>query len=236
MRHAVHMAALGLVLALAGGPPTGVQFAPAQPWIAAAGTLNNLLVVTSAPSGGEVDFQYWQRDAAGLWHAGGFGQGEPTAVAVWREDLVVFFPSGRYGLFGLDSKTIHPPPVPSWTAAAACEDGLALDVFGWNASDEPVYARQENDQWSWSRVPLSLERDKVLDPCAVRYGGRLYVIWREALPGLTQAKTDYRIRFMSLDKAGKWEVEPSRLHVASRPLVASDEGTMVFLFQKPDSD
>ena len=236
MRYAVHMAALGLVLALAGCQPTGAESAPAQPWIAAAGALNNFLVVTSVSSGGEVDFQYWQRDAAGLWHAGGFGQGEPTAVAAWREDLLVFFPSGRYGLFGLDSKTINPSPVPSWTAAAACEDGLALDVFGWNASDEPVYARHENDKWSWSRVPLALERDKVLDPCAVRYGGRHYVIWREESPGLIQAKTDYRIRFMSLDKAGKWEVEPSRLHVASRPLVASDGDTMVFLFQKPDGD
>ena len=236
MRHAVHLAILATVLALAVGRPAMAESAPEGPWIAAAGTLNNFLVVTSAPSVGEVDFQYWQRDAAGLWHFGGFGQGEPTAVAAWREDLLVFFPSGRYGLFGLDSKTVNPSPVPSWTAVAACEDGLAVDVFGWNASDEPIYARYKNDKWSWYRVPVALERGKVLDPCAVCYGDRFYVIWREESPGLIQAKNDYRVRFMYLDKAGKWQLEPSRLHVVSRPLVASDESTMVFLFQKPDDE
>ena len=97
----------GFVLALAAlaaagcespAPEAAVPAAPLQ----AAGNANNLYVVSAEKIGGEPGFRYAQRDAAGAWPRAmsGTGFGTPAALAAWREQLLVFFPTGRYGLFG----------------------------------------------------------------------------------------------------------------------------------------
>ena len=234
MRNARMIIGLALALALGGCLSPSQETPSGRQWIAATGNLNNLVVVVSARTRGAEGFQYRQRDARGMWHAGGAGQGEVAALAAWREDLVVFFPSGRYGLFGPAAPTIHESPVPFWTPAAACEDGLALDAFGWAASPvEPVHARCEEGQWSWRRVDVVMERDKVLDPCLVRFAGRLFIVWREEMPTLAEQAAGYGLRFAYLDK-GRW-MGPykSRLQVASPPRVAADGGALACLYQKP---
>jgi hypothetical protein len=231
------LAVLGLAvaLALAGCVLPQPESPAAQPWIAAVGNLNNLNVAIPASMRGAQGFEYWQRDAQGLWRDGGFGQGEPAAFAAWREDLLVFFASGRYGLFGPGRPDVRPSPVPAWTPVAACEDGLAADAFGWDASGEPIHARFEDEKWSWRRAEVSLERDKMLDVSAVRFAGRLFLVWREEAPRLTEAAAGYRLRFVYLDK-GRWSgPHDSRLRVASAPRVAADGRRFACLFQKPAS-
>ena len=206
-----------------------------DPWIAAVGNLNNLNVAIPTSMRGAQGFVYWQRDAQGLWRDGGFGQGDPAAFAAWREGLLVFFASGRYGLFGPGRPDVRPSPVPAWTPVAACEDGLAADAFGWDASGEPIHARFEDEKWSWRRAEVSLERDKMLDVSAVRFAGRLFLVWREEAPRLTEAAAGYRLRFVYLDK-GRWSgPHDSRLRVASGPRVAADGRRLACLFQKPAS-
>ncbi|MBM4019920.1 MAG: RDD family protein, partial [Planctomycetes bacterium] len=179
-------------------------------------------------------FQYWQRDAQGLWRAGGVGQGDAAAWAAWREQLLVFFsPSGRYGLFGPGRTDVQPSPVPAWAPVAACEDGLAADAFGWDAADELIHARLEDGAWTWRRVEGRPERGRVLDPCAVRFAGRLFFLWREEAPTLTESVPEHRLRFLYLDK-GRWTGPIiSRLAVASAPCVAADGGVLACLYVKP---
>ena len=237
MRCALAMFGLALVLALGGCFPPSAEMATTRQWIVAAGNLNNLNVAVSARVRGTEGFQYWQRDARGMWHAGGSGQGEAAAFAAWREDLVVFFTSGRYGLFGPGNPVVQQSPVPSWVPVAACEDGLALDAFGWNSvSGEPICARFEDEKWSWRRAELAMERDKVLDPCIVRFAGRLFIVWREEMPTLAEKAAGYGLEFAYFDK-GRW-MGPfrSRLRVASPPHVASDGAVLACLYRKPAGD
>lgn len=231
MRYAALMAALATTLL---GPCTPGRDA-AAPNLIATGNLNNLYVAVTARADGEEGFEFWQRDARGLWHPGGFGQGRPAAAAAWREDLLVFFPSGRIGHFGLAGPSIEASPVPSWTPVAACEDGLAADAFGWNAAGDPVCARFDGTSWTWQPVAGGLERGKVLDPCAVRFRGRFYLVWREEVPSLTGAAggADYRLRFLYLEKERWHGPIDSRLRVASAPQVAGNGEALVCLFRMP---
>ncbi len=237
--------------------------AAGPPWLVATGDLNNLYVAAPADIDGTPGFQYWQRDARAMWHAACQGQGDPVAVTAYREDLMVFFSSGRYGLFGIEWPTIHPSPIHAktsgkeepgqaqeggipWTPGAACEDGLAADIFGWDASGEPLHARFEDEKWTWRRVELAVDRAKTLDLSAVRHAGRLFVIWREREPApLTGAAAGYRLRFIYLDKNRWLSPVTSRLHVAAAPggpdglrtvHVASAGGTMACLFLKPSDN
>jgi len=240
MRCALAIFGLVLALALGGCLPPSDSGGSTRQWIVAAGNLNNLNVAAPGRAHGTEGFQYWQRDARGMWHAGGAGQGEAAAFAAWREYLVVFFASGRYGLFGPGTPVVRESPVPSWTPVAACEDGLALDAFGWNAIPgepvQPVHARFEDEKWSWRRAELAMERDKVLDPSLVRSGGRLFVVWREEMPTLAEKAAGYGLEFAYFDK-GRW-MGPfkSRLRVASAPHVAADGGVLVCLYRKPAGD
>ena len=235
MRTALTIFGFALALALGGCLPPAETPASRQ-WIAAAGNLNNLDVIVSVRTRGAEGFQYWQRDARGIWRPG-VGQGEAAAFVAWREQLVVFFSSGRYGLFGPGSPVVQQSPVPSWAPVAACEDGPALDAFGWNTTGgEPVHARYEDGKWSWPRVEVVMDRDKVLDPCAVRFAGRLFLIWREEMPTLAEKAAGYSLRFAYLDK-GKWTGPlTSRLRVASPPRVAADGGVLACLYEKPAGD
>lgn len=206
---------------VAGGPSVGAE-----------GNASNLYVFQTQGRSDEAAFQFWQRDARGAWHEGGTGRGEIAAATAWREHLLVFFPSGRYGLFGLSRPVIEPSPVPAWTPAAACEDGLSADAFGWNSAGEPIHARYEDEKWTWRRVEAALERDKCLDVSAVRFRGRFYLVWREEVPTLTGGGPAGRVKFVYLDK-NKWHgPEKSRLAVAAAPLVASDGETLACLFRK----
>lgn len=215
------------------GPPAT---AAVQPRLMAAGDLNNLYVLRAEGAGDAAAFHFWHRDARGTWHDGGSAPGTPVAAAAWRENLVVFFPSGRYGLFGLTSPVIRPPPVPAWVPAAADEDGLAIDAFGWNAAAEPLVARYEEGNWSWRRVEADLKRGKVLDPSLARFGGRLYIVWREEEPTLTGSAPNFRLWFVYQEKDA-WHVPlKSRLYVASAPQIAATAGTMACLFQKAAAD
>ncbi|MCX5672651.1 MAG: hypothetical protein NTU94_15145, partial [Planctomycetota bacterium] len=74
--------------------------AAAKPRLLAAGDLNTLYVALGRGEGDAAVFRFWQRDARGTWHEGAPGPGVIAAAAAWRENLLVFFPSGRYGLFG----------------------------------------------------------------------------------------------------------------------------------------
>lgn len=237
MRCALAIFGLALAVALGGCLPPAAETPATRQGIVAAGNLNNLNVAVSARVRGTEGFQYWQRDARGMWHAGGAGQGEAAAFAAWREYLVVFFPSGRYGLFGPGTPVVREPPVPSWTPVAACEDGLALDAFGWNTvSGEPVHARFEDEKWSWRRAELAMERDKVLDPCLVRAAGRLFIVWREEMPTLAEKAAGYALEFAYFDK-GRWRGPfKSRLRVASPPRVAADGAVLACLYRKPAGD
>ena len=231
MRQAV--LCVGLIAALV-GPCDTLKAPPAAegPAILAAGNLNNFYVAAAGRADGVVGFRYWQRDAQGMWQGGEFGRGVPAAVAAWREDLLVFFQSGCPGRFGLGRPEIEPSPVPSWEPVAACEDGLAADAFGWNAAGEPILARFENGQWSWRKVEASLDRDRMAEPVAVRFGGRLFLVWREEVPTLTGAAPEVRLRFLYEEKDQWHGPVTSRLHAASAFRVAADAKTMVCLFRK----
>ncbi len=231
MRHAVLI--VGLAAMYLGPCQQGpAEPAAPHPRLVAAGNLNNLYVAVSGRVGGVEGFSFWQRDARGMWHVGGFAQGAPAAVTAWREDLLVFFPSGRWGRFGLGQPAIEASPAPAWTPAAACEDGLAVDAFGWNVAGDPIRARYEDGQWTWGPLEVGIERGKVIDPRAVRFGGRLYLVWREEMPALTGSAPDYRLRFVYREKDRWFGPIASRLRVASAPHVASDGQTLACLFRK----
>jgi uncharacterized RDD family membrane protein YckC len=237
MRYFVCMLGLVAVARLFSGcDPRAPDASAAKPRLLAAGDLNNLYVVQAQGEGDGAAFRFWQRDARGTWHEAGPGQGAIAAAAAWRENLLVFFPSGRYGLFGLGPPLIQPSPVPSWTPAAVGEDGLAIDAFGWNAAGEPIAARLEDGKWSWRRVDADLKRGKVLDPVLARFAGRLFLVWREEQPSLTGPSPSFRLWFAWQDKDG-WHVPtPSRLYVTSAPTVAAAAGTLACLFQKAQGD
>ena len=234
---------LAAVLVAAGCEyPAPEPAAPAAPLLAT-GNANNLYVVSAASVGGGPAFRYAQRDAAGAWPRalGGEGHGTPAALAAWREQLLVFFPTGRYGLFGPSAPVIYPSPVPAWTPVAACEDGLAVDAFGWDKAGDPIHARFENGQWEGRRMPVVIETAKVRDPCAVRFRDRLYLVWREEVPTFSGPSADQRVAFVykkedrspSRVARGDWHRVLSRLEVASAPLVAAAGDDFVCLYRKP---
>jgi len=233
MRSSAAAAVLAMVLALAGCAPPESYSTAGRGKVLAAGNRNNLYVAVSEGASDAGAFRFWQRDAGGLWHPGGYGQGSPAAVAAWRENLLVFFPTGRYGLFGLGPPAIQPSPVPAWTPVAACEDGLAADAFGWNAAGDPIHARFEDGKWISRRAEASMDRQLVLDPSVVRFAGRLFLVWREEVPTLTGSGPNYRVRFLCLEKDRWHGPVTSRLRVASAPRVAADGGRMICLFLKP---
>jgi len=225
---------LAAAFAAAGCEPAVPQpAAPAAPLLAA-GNANNLYVVSSAKVGGGPGFRYAQRDAAGAWPESlkGEGHGTPVAVAAWREQLLVFFPTGRYGLFGPAEPVIYPSPVPAWTPAAACEDGLAADAFGWDKAGDPIHARFEDGRWTWRRMPVVIETARVRDPAAVRFQDRLYLVWREEVPTFSGPSADQRVAF-AYKKGNRWHRVLSRLRAASAPLVAAAGDDFVCLYRKP---
>ena len=228
---------VGLIAAFTGpcdtGPPDA---APDRAAILATGNLNNLYVAATGRAGAVTGFRYWQRDAQGMWHEGRFARGTPAAVAAWREDLLVFFPSGRWGRFGLGRPVIEPSPVPAWTPVAACEDGLNADAFGYNSAGDAFHARYEDGTWTAAQVEVGVEREKMMDPRAVRLRGRLFLLWREEVPTLTGPAPDVRLRFLYLEKDGWHAPITSRLHVWSALHVAADDETMVGLFLKAAGD
>jgi len=235
MRPIIYLVGLAVALAIAGcaGPESEAPADQGKVW--AAGNLNNLYVAVPAVESGDAGFRYRERDGRGMWHEEKFGQGVPAAVTAWREHLLVFFASGRYGLFGLENPVVQPSPVAAWMPVAVCEDGLGVDGFGWSAAGEPIRARQENGQWTWRRVEAAVERDRMLDPCAVRFGGRLFIVWWEEVPTLRGTPPNYHVRFLYEGKDRWYGPVTSRLRVASSPHVAAGEGRMVCLFQKPSA-
>ncbi len=229
---------MGLVLAaalVAAGCeyPAPEPTAPASP-LAASGNEDNLYVVTAAEVGGGPGFRYAQRDAAGVWPRAlsGEGRGTPAALAAWREQLLVFFPTGRYSLFGPSDPVVYPSPVPAWTPVAACEDGLAADAFGWDRAGDPIHARFENGEWEGRRMQVVIETAKVRDPVAVRFRDRLYLVWREEVPTFSGPSADRRVAFV-YKKEDRWHRVLSRLRVASAPLVAAAGDDLVCLYRKP---
>ena len=234
MRHTACTLALTAALLASGCRATPPEAADEEESLEAAGNVNNLYVLARARLGGEPGFFYWQRDARGAWHAGETANGEPVAVAAWRDDLFVFFDSGRFGLFGLGRPEVRPAPLEGFEPAAVCEDGLAVEAFGWDEGRNPVYARFEDGRWAVERMDVSLAPDRVRDPCAARYAGRCYVVWREEVPTLSGARPSFRLRFVYRED-GRWTGPiPSRLYVASRAWVAADGERMICLFRAPD--
>ena len=207
-----------------------------SPPLLAAGNLNNLYVAVAARDGDLSGFRYWQRDAQGLWHAERFARGAPAALAAWRENLLVFFPSGRWGRFGLERPVMEPSPIPAWTPVAACEDGLGADAFGYNSAGDPFHARYQDGAWTAAQVEAGVEHEKMMDARAVRFGGRLFLLWREQTPTLTGPAPDVRLRFLTLGKDGWRGPVTSRLRVASAMDVAADDETMAGLFRKGAGD
>lgn len=235
MRYAVVL--IGLVAAAAGPCDTGEpEPPPGAPAILATGNLNNLYVAAAAQAEAVSGFRYWQRDTQGMWHEGQFARGVPAAVAAWREDLLVFFPSGRWGRFGLERPVIEPSPVPAWTPVAACEDGLGADAFGYTSAGDPFHARYQDGAWTAAQVEAGVEREKMTDARAVRFRGRLFLFWREEVPTLTGPAPDVRLRFLTLDKDTWHGPVTSRLRVGSALEVAADDETMAGLFLRAAGD
>ena len=229
------------VLTLPGcAPPTQEAAAPAVSPVLSVGNQNNLYVVVPARlADGEQGFRYAQRDAAGAWPESfrGSGYGVPAAVAAWREALLVFFPSGRWGRFGPSATVVEveESPAPAWKPVAACEDALAADAFGWNEAGEPIHVRLGDGEPQWQRVDAVIEPDKALDLSAVRYRGRLYLVWREQVPRLPGAETEHRVRFV-YHEGKAWKSALSRLRVGSAPLVAAAGEDLVCLYRRPAAD
>jgi len=223
---------------MAGCHPAADDASPGPPRVVAAGNQNNLYVLVTARVDGAEGFRFWQRDAAGLWHGGGSGRGTPAALAAWREHLLVFFPSGRWGRFGLDRPTIHPEPAPAWIPAAACEDGLAADAFGYVTTGEAALLRYSGGAWSSEpEVVAGVERDRAIDPQLARFGGRLFLVWREAVQDFPAGGAPYRLRFAIRDAGGRWQRPvSSRLRVASSAHLAANERAMICLYRKPGPD
>jgi len=229
----------GLIGTLAAGcHPGGADMPPDTPQVLAAGNRRTLFVLATGRVGGAEGFRFWQRDADGLWHAGGPVRGTPAAVAAWGRDLLVFFPSGRWGRFGLDRPTIHPSPVPAWVPAAACQDGPAADAFGYVTTGDAALLRYAGGAWSSEpEIVAGIERDRALAPRLVRFGGRLFVLWREAVQDFPGASAPYRLRFAFRDAEGAWQRPlSSRLRVASSVHVAADARKMICLYRKPGPD
>ncbi len=238
MRHRL-LPLIALAAAIfAGCQPRGPGDPAEPPRVLAAGNRNNLYVLVTAPVGGAEGFRFWQRDAAGLWHTGEPARGTAAAVAAWREHLLVFFPSGRWGRFGLDRPRVHPSPVPAWTPVAACEDDLAADALGTMATGDAALLRYVDGGWSAEpEIVPGVEADRLLDPHLVRYDGRLFVVWREEVQDFSGAVPPYRLRFAIRDADGAWQRPlSSRLRVASSAHVAADEREMVCLYRKPAED
>ena len=227
---------IGLAAALlAGCQPPDPGATADSPQVLAAGNRNNLYVLVTAPVAGAEGFRFWQRDAAGLWHTGEPARGTPAAVAAWREHLLVFFPSGRWGRFGLDRPRVHPSPVPAWTPVAAGEDGLAAHALGTMATGDVALLRYADGAWSAEpEIVPGVESDRLLDPDLVRFDGRLFVVWREEVQDFSGAVAPYRLRFAIRGADGAWQRPlSSRLRVSSPAHVAADEREMVCLYRKP---
>ncbi|MFO8014471.1 MAG: RDD family protein [Phycisphaerae bacterium] len=222
----------------AGCDPLGTETPAAAPRVLAAGNRNNLYVLVTARVDGADGFRFWQRDAAGLWHAGEPARGTPAALAAWREHLLVFFPSGRWGRFGLDRPSVHPAPVPAWTPAAACEDGLAADAFGTMTTGDAALLRFSGGAWSAEpEIVEGVDAERVLAPQLARFGGRLFVVWCEDIQDFPGSGAPYRLRFAIRDADGTWQRPlSSRLRVASPAHVAAAEQEMVCLYRKPGED
>ncbi len=215
--------------------PTPPQ-APAPAGPIAVGNANNLFLIVPAGRGEEAAFSYRQRDAAGAWHAPGVGEGAVAAAAAWREHVLVFFPTGRYGLFGLETPTVQPAPAPAWTPAAVAEDGAAIDAFGW-AADEPTHARNEGGAWTLQKIDIPLRKETVHDPSAARFRDRLFLAWREEVPALARAGSTWRLGFAYGDAAG-WKgpyPPPGQpgLAMESAPRIAATADLLLCLYRAP---
>jgi len=229
----------GLTGMLAAGCHPGGDDTPADtPRVLAAGNRNTLYVLVTGRVGGAEGFRFWQRDAAGHWHAGEDARGTPAAIAAWGDDLLVFFPSGRWGRFGLHRPIIHPAPAPAWVPAAACQDGLAADAFGTMPTGDAAVLRYANGRWSSEpELVAGIERDRAIAPQLVRFSGRLFLVWREAVQDFPGSGAPYRLRFAFRDADGAWQRPlSSRLRVASTAHVAAAEGAMICLYRKPGPD
>jgi len=205
------------------------------PRVLAAGNHNNLYVLMTVPVDGGRGFRFWQRDAAGCWHACGEGRVAPVAIAAWREHLLVFFPSGRWGRFGLGRPVIEAAPTPAWEPVAACQDGLAADAFGYTGAGEAALLRYQDGRWSPTpEIVSGIERGSVLDVQLVRFQGRLFVVWREEVEDFPGSGSPFRLRFLIVDAGGKRQGPlSSRLRVASAAHVAAAGETMICLFRRP---
>jgi len=201
----------------------------------AAGNHNNLFVLVTAPVAGIDGFRLWQRDASGLWHTCDPARGRPAALAAWREHLLVFFPSGRWGRFGMDRPVIEPAPLPAWTPAAVCENGLTADAFGYAPGGEAVLLQFADGAWSTRpEIVTGIERDRVLDPQLVHHRDRLMLVWREEVQDFPGSGAPFRIRFLIRRGDGKWQGPlASRLRVASVAHVAAAGDILACLYRKP---
>jgi uncharacterized RDD family membrane protein YckC len=238
MRHSLLLLTALTAALVAGCDPLGGETPAGAPRVLATGNPNNLYVLVTARVDGAEGFRFWQRDAAGLWHAAEPARGTPAAIVAWREHLLVFFPSGRWGRFGLDRPSVHPTPVPGWTPAAACEDGLAADAFGTMATGDAGLLRFSDGAWSSEpEIVAGLDGDRMLDPQLARFGGRLFVVWREEVQDFPASGAPYRLRFAIRDADGTWQRPlSSRLRVAPPAHVAAGEQDMVCLYRKPAED
>jgi uncharacterized RDD family membrane protein YckC len=207
--------------------------------IFATGDANNLYVVLAEGPGPASRFTYWQRDAAGLWHDPGSGVGMVVTCAAWREDLFVFFPGGRFGLFGLDKPQIGDPPKPKWNPLVVSEDGLAAEAIG-QVGEELAYARYEKGAWQVDKIDLALKPEALHDPCAARYKGRLFLAWREEVPSLSGPGSTWRMHFAYLDEKGWKGPYPPQgtpgLAMESVPQIAATADTLLCLFRAPAAD
>jgi len=221
-----------LVVAAAAGCAVPEGAGPPERLIAT-GNQEALFVVLGATVDGMEGFRFWQRDAAGAWRFDGEGVGEPVTAAACGARLMVFLPTGRYGLFSSETPEIFPAPMPSFFPMAVSGDGQAVDAFGWDADSNPMYARLQEGTWRHDRIGAAIERDKVLDPTAARFKGRAYLIWREKALPVFVGPPSYRIRFVYLEKS-VWSVSPlSRIYLDSPPRIAASADRMVCLYRKP---
>jgi len=228
-------AVLGLLGGVAGGGCVSPAEPPAGPPLLAAGNANNLYVVHAGLGREGGRFRFWQRDAAGVWHACGTGRGRPVTAVAWREHLILFFPSGRWGRFGLDRPVIEPAPASTWRPVAACEAGLEAYALGFTAADEAVLFRFADGRWSAEpEIVAGLDRAAARGVDLVRFGDRLFIVWREEVQDFPAAGSPFRLRFLIRRADGAWQGPlVSRLRVASACQVAAGARSMVCLYRKP---
>jgi uncharacterized RDD family membrane protein YckC len=225
---------LAACLAAGAGACRPTERAADGPTLLAVGNRKNLFVLTADPVSGEPGFRLWQGDARGEWHACEPGRGVPVAAAAYRERALLLFRSGRYGLFGLGRPDVYESPVPGWTPMAGCEDGLALDAMGWDPSGTPLYARWDGEaSWQRERVDVALSAETLLEPTAVRYLDRVYLLWREQASGTFLGDEQFRVRFAWRDAEGWRLASPSRIRLLEGPSVAATSDRMVCLYRKP---